>query len=519
MFRNIKIRHAVIWPPVILLLSLTFLTLSGQDSFITWTDKINAWILETFGNMFLWVALFTVITCLILFFTPVSKIRIGGPNAKPILKRWQWFSIVLCTTIATGILFWGTIEPLTHYGQLPEELGIAPFSREAARFSMSTVYMHWSLTPYAIYTVAALAFALAYYNAREKYSLSASLFPFFRPIKGNTLKSLVDGICLFTMVAGMAASLGAGIISISGGLNHYFGFEINSLLKILACTAIVIAFTISAISGIKRGIRILSNVNAQIFMAIAVFVFLAGPLMAILNLGAESIGSYFSGFFTRSLMTDIPDSSPWPDNWTIFYWANWMAWAPITSLFLGQISVGYTVREFLMVNWIIPSVFGIIWMSIFGITAIELQSSETMDLYQYIGGGQQESIIYQIIDYLPLSLLVGYVFLVSIFLSYVTAADSSTTAMAGISSSGITPDSPEPHYGLKIFWGVCIGIVALLMIVNDGLDGIRKISNLGGLPAMLLILFINIALIWMLLKKKSWLQTKSIKKGEENPES
>jgi len=189
-------------------------------------------------------------------------------------------------------------------------------------------------------------------------------------------------------------------------------------------------------------------------------------------------------------------------SWTTFYWANWMAWAPITALFLGRISYGYTVRQFMLFNWLIPAGFGIVWMSIFSGTSLYFELYEKMGLVKVLNANGPDIIIYKIFDNLPFANVLSILFLLTVFISYVTAADSNTEAMSAISTVGISPESSEPPKFIKYLWGFLIGLVAWIMVSYAGVDAVKILSNLGGLPSLFLMVLLCIVLIKLLLTKQ-----------------
>jgi choline-glycine betaine transporter len=362
------------------------------------------------------------------------------------------------------------------------------------------MFLHWTFTPYAIYSIPAMMFALAFYNEKRSFSLKSTLYPFIPAGKLNWLGIGIDSICLYALVAGMAASLGAGILTLSGGIKNIFGLESNFILLLITIT-IVGAFVLSAISGLMKGIRILSDINIRIFILLALFIFVFGPTGSILIQAFDSLLHYLKHLPEFSLVSVLYPEDPWPKNWTSFNWANWLAWAPITALFLGRLSYGYTVKQFMIVNWILPSLFGMVWMSIFSGTVIDMQLNQGIDLNSLLKNLGPESIVYRMFETLPWKGIIAVVFLFTAFLSYVTAADSNTEAMGGISSTGISPETPSPPKFIKVIWGLTIGAVAFIMISLAGVDGVKMLSNLGGLPALILIIAINIGLIKVLFSK------------------
>ena len=243
-----------------------------------------------------------------------------------------------------------------------------------------------------------------------------------------------------------------------------------------------------------RGIRILSDINTKVFFGIIAFIFVFGPTAFLLNLGAESFGHYLTHFFEKNLFTGAAAGDQWPQWWTTFYWANWLAWAPITALFLGRISYGHTVKDFIKMNFFFPAIFGALWITVFSATSINFQMNG-VDLLGALTNVGPEAVGFTIFRQLPISTLIIPFFLFIAFLAFVTAADSNTTAMGGISTSGISPDSPEPPKTIKVVWGLTVGVVAWVMLSFAGIDGIKMLSNLGGFPAMILELAVAVGLV------------------------
>jgi choline-glycine betaine transporter len=495
-----QMNHRVFWPPFLLLLAAAIYSLMDTVGFLENAGILNTWILKYFGWLFSLATLSFLGICIWIYFSKIGNTKIGGATAQPFLNKWRWFSITLCTTIATGILFWGAAEPLFHYHNPPLGLNIIPESTAAITFSLSTMFLHWTFTPYGIYTLAALSFALAYYNLRQPFSIGSMLFPLFGKQIPRGWSDFLDGLCLFSLTMGMAASLGAGILLIAGGLETLFNIEKSSFLLAVIALSIVIVFIISAASGLMKGIQLLSSWNIVAFIALGLFVFLCGPTLYILDVGTESLGEYFQTFFQKSLYTGAAAEDGWAKSWTIFYWANWMAWTPVTAVFLGRLTYGYTIREVIRFNLIYPSLFGCFWMMIFSGSALYFDINDYFMMHEAVKVGGFERAIFYLFQKLPLSSLTSIFFLGIAFLSYVTAADSNTSAMSGISSVGISPESPEPALSIKIAWGVAIGLVAWIMVTFADIEGIKTASNLGGFPALFLLILVAIGLVKMILK-------------------
>ncbi|WP_133162203.1 BCCT family transporter [Hyphococcus luteus] len=497
-------RPLVFWPPVILLLSALAFSLVDFDGFYAGVTAAKDWILKYFGWLFSYASFAAVALIAWVGFSPLGSVRIGGPDAKPILSRWNWFSITLCTTIAIGILFWGAAEPMFHIKAPPPFAHADPYTNEAAQFALSSMFMHWTVTPYALYTVPALAFALAHYNLGRPYSLSGPLSVIIGKAATGRIGALIDAVGLYALVAGVAASLGAGVMTLAGGLEAAAGVYDTTMLRLFVTAAIVVMFVVSSISGLQRGIKYLSDFNTRFFFVLVVFVLLAGPTLQILALGAESVGQYVMNFIPRSLALGERAGSDWTRDWTVFYFANWLAWAPVTALFLGRISVGYTVREFILFNLVAPALFGGLWMTVFGGAAINLDAASSHAFVAALDARGPEAVIYALFDALPFSQIVILLFIVLTFVSFVTAMDSNTVSITNVCLKKIGPGEARPRAErwVKIFWGVLIGAVAFIMTATTGIDGVRMLSNLGGLPGLFILIamgavIISLRLAWL----------------------
>jgi len=490
-------RPLVFWPPVVLLLLALTFSLVDFDGFHASASAANMWILTRFDWLFSLASFAAVLLLIYMFISPLGKVRIGGPDAKPILPRWNWFSITLCTTIAIGILFWGTAEPMFHINGPPDYAGVEARSDDAARFALSSMFMHWTVTPYAIYAVPALAFALAHYNLGRPYSLSGPLSLVFGRAATGQGGAIIDAIGLYALVAGVAASLGAGVMTIAGGLDAFTVVSDGALLRFCVTLAIVALFVASSISGIQRGIKYLSDLNIRFFFILCAFVFIAGPTVAIVSLGGEAVVDYVVKFIPRSLALGERAGDDWTRDWTVFYFANWLAWAPITALFLGRISIGYTVREFLLFNLVAPAAFGALWMTVFGGAAIEIDTATNGALTAALNDDGPEAVIYALFSALPFAGIVAVLFVGLTFISFATAMDSNTHSITGVCLKPEGQDSKRSRTALyvKVFWGVLVGAVAWVMTATTGIDGVRMLSNLGGLPGLFILIAMGAVLI------------------------
>ncbi|GAD87980.1 hypothetical protein VHA01S_003_00560 [Vibrio halioticoli NBRC 102217] len=509
---NNSLRYKVFLPPLILLIFAVIASFIDLSAFLSVTTAINNWILNSFDWLFSLGAFFMVVTTIIVFMSPLGRVKIGGKDAKPLLNKWRWGSITICTTTAAGMLFWATAEPLYHLHTPPESLNLVAGSSEAADFALSTMYMHWSITPFTIYAIPALAFALAFYNLSHRFSISAALQPILGRYLSKNVGGAVDSISMFALVAGMASSLGTGALVLSNGITDITGLPSNAFLLGGVIVSIVVSFVASSVSGLHKGIARLSSINTLIFSIIALTALSFGPTQEIFTHGIQALKDYLSEFVIRSFSLELAQNDNWSKSWTVFYWANWMAWAPVVSLFLGKIARGHSVRAFLTVNIIIPASFSLLWMAIFSGMILNLDIASNGAYYDMLNQSGPGAVIYGLLHHLPASGILIGMFVFIAFLAYVTAADSNTEAISSLcideSNQFQEAENTKIKAKLKIIWGSVIAIVAWVMTAFSGVDGIKMMSNLGGFPALFVVIAMTIALwVWIVRSYKGVFST------------
>ena len=492
-----RIKPLVFWPTFLLLLAALLLSYLDLPAFLSLASGANKWILGHFSWLFSLASFSLLLTCVWVYCSPIGKLRIGGEGAQPLLGRKRWFAVTLMTTMAVGVLFWTSAEPIYHLYYPPAAYGLRAGSAEAASFAMSAMFLHWTFTPYAIYTVPALLFGLVFYNLKLPFSVGSMLQPLLGRWVSGRSGHLIDALALYALVAGMASSLGTGALALVGGINQYLPLPASPFSLGLVIAAIVVTFVCSALSGLQRGLTWLSSINTWILLALAGFLLIFGPTTFILAFGLESFGNYLNQFFRLSLSTGAASQDGWAGSWTIFYWAVWFAWAPISAMFLGKISRGYTVREVIVMNLLLPAGFTALWIMIFSGTALSIDLGQAGLLKGVLEQQGVENVLYTIIRQLPMSEIMMAMVVFIAFLNYVTAADSNTDAISNLCTSGFYADSAEKAgKSMKLVWGGVIGLVSWVMTsYAGGVDGVKMMSNLGGLPALLIVMGCMLSLI------------------------
>ena len=490
-----KIRPFVFLVPILLLAAGLGLSLTVGDSFASVLESINSALLSKFGWLYSLTTLIVLLISLAVMVLPFGSVRIGGKNAKAELKGKDVFAIVLCSIVGIGMVTWGTAEIMAHYSSPPVSTGIAPYSDEAANFAMETVFLHWTFPAYGLYALPSLMFAFAFYNMKCPFSVSSFLYPLVGEKMTSKKEALVDIVCVFSLLCGMVGTIGTTILTVLGGISYLTegriqkgAFAIGVIILILVGT-----FIISSITGVMKGIRFLSNTNLYIFIGLAAFVLVFGPTFFIFNFGTEGVGNFLQSFFSSMLRTNAISGDDWSYWWSIFYWAAYMAWAPVSGMFIGRVCYGQTVRKVIMLTLVGPSLFTGIWMAIFSGTSMYFERAGYGIAEAYNRG--YEYTAYAVFEHLPLTLLITIIFLFVAALSVVTASDSSTSALANLVSKDISAENPESKSWVKIVFGVVIAVVTFIIITYSDISGIKMISNIGAFPALWIELLIAAGII------------------------
>lgn len=503
-----RIRKSVFYPVVILVGTCAIMSLLTSEQFVSVAKEVNDYFITKLGAIFAVAPLFFLVICAALYIHPIGRTKIGGENAKPLLSNFKWFSITICTTIATGLLFWGTAEPLFHIQNPPLKYADAD-NRNV--FALSALYMHWSVLPYAIYSLAGIAFAVGFYNKKLPFRVGTMWFEFSKNGKNKTLYNIFDGLSLFSLVAGMAASLGVGILLLTNGVARTFNLDNSAFLMAIVTILLVGTFIISSVSGLQKGIAKLSSLNFFLFIILLGFFIINLNFTEVIPLVKKGVKHFVSNGLSDSLLYFKEGNQKWATEWTIFNWSNWMAWTPITALFLGRIGYGRTIRQFININLLLPSLFGIVWLSIVSGTTLisnKLNNNVLIDILQAEDG--VSNIIFYLINELTLGSILVVVFLLTVFLSFVTAADSNTDAMSNLSTEDFSSEETDAPKSIKIIWGVFIGVLAWVMVSfstgdkASGLEGVKILSNIGGIFALFILIGVAVNMVIYLFKNRTF---------------
>lgn len=496
-----EMRWEVFAPAFALTMLAAIIGLVNNKALTDISQKFFVWSLETFGWLYQIVTIVVLIVTFVILFSKIGKIRIGGKEAKPKYPFWTWFAMTLTGGVATGIVSWGVNEPLIYLGNVWGELdalGIAPNTPEAARFAMGRVFYNWTFIPYALYALTGLIVAYVYFNRKQQLNVTSTLEPLFgEKIKKSFISNIIDTLSMLAIILGLSSGLTICIVLITTGLKVSYGFETPTWLFIMIGILIVALFTLSSYIGLDNGLKKLAGLNAYFYYGLLLLLLFTGPTLYILRNSTAGMAEWLQNFWIWGLDPIDIGGAPLTRGWTLFDWSVWIAYAPVTGIFLGQISYGRTIRECLIVNLILPSVFGIVWFGIWGNTAINMQLTNQVDLVSTIKDTNAVTALFVFIKEMPFGLgaILVPVNLFVILISFVTAADATANNVASMCIKNIPIGSEAPRY-LKVIWGITIGTIAIIMAAfgggEQGVDGVKQLAAAGGF-VVLFIFILQIA--------------------------
>lgn len=477
------------FPPAILLVIAAVIGLLFPEKLNTATSAALGFTVTNFSWFYTLGMILLIAFCLFIAFSKAGNVKLGGPDAKPSMSFMTWFAIALTSGMAIGTVFYGVAEPMTYFMNPPGFLGIDGGTAEAGEQSLRFTFLHWTLHPYAAYTTAGICMALMIYNAKRRFAVSSALYPLIGEKTNGSIGYLIDALAIFTMVAGIACSFGLGTMQIGDGFNYVFHTNFSSngvyLIIILGMAAFYI---LAACSGLHKGITYISNLNMYIYYALLLFILVTGGFIFILNNTVSGVGAYLGNFIEDAFYLEPLQQTGWVGAWSIYYWAWWISACLITGLFLVKLAKGRTLRQFVLVNMLAPSLFGIIWFGIFGGAAINLDFNHGAGIAQALSDHGIQVALFALLKNLPLSLITSILGFLAIIFSFVTLAEGMTLTLADMTAAIGTEEGKSPVL-LKVFWGGITGIIAFALLLSGGLSALQTGVIVCGIPILILMLF------------------------------
>lgn len=444
-------------------------------------DAVQGWILANVS----WFYILTVaIILLSVVFAAVSRygnIKLGPDHSEPDYRNFTWFAMLFSAGMGIGLMFFGVAEPVMHLIAPPMgEAGTVAAAREA----MKITFFHWGLHAWAIYAVVAMMLAYFSYRHGLPLTLRSALYPFIGERIHGPLGHAVDVFAIISTVFGVATSLGLGVVQINSGLNHLFGTPVSTFTQIILIAVACGLATLSVASGLDRGIRILSETNLYLAVILLVFVLAVGPTIFLLQSFLQNIGAYLSDIVAKTFNLYAYQPSDWIGGWTLFYWGWWIAWSPFVGLFIARISRGRTIREFVLGVLLVPTGFTFLWMTVFGGSAIHLVLFEHLGTLADTVKADSSLALFAFLEHYPWGHALSMVAIAMVVVFFVTSADSGALVVDLLASGG----AERTPVWQRIFWSVLMGVVAVALLLADGLQALQTATIASALPFSIVLL-------------------------------
>jgi len=471
-------------------------------------SAVQAWIFHHASWFYMLTVAIVLLSTIYAALSRYGEIKLGPDHSEPDFRDPAWYSMLFAAGMGIGLMFFGVAEPVMHFLEPPVGEG---GTAAAARQAMGITFFHWGLHAWAIYAIVALILAYFAFRHGLPLTLRSALYPMLGDRIYGPIGHAVDIFAIIGTVFGVATSLGVGVAQINTGLNYLFdvpvGVNVQIGLIVLACGLA----TISAASGLNKGIKILSELNMVLAILLMLFVMLVGPTVFLLQTLVENTGVYLSGLVSRTFNLYAYQPSEWIGGWTVFYWGWWISWSPFVGVFIARISRGRSIRQFVGGVLLMPTGFTFMWMTVFGDTAIHFIMNEGMNNLAETVSADTTVALFVFLEQLPWSTAMCAIAVAMVLVFFVTSADSGALVVDQLASGGAV-NAPVWQ---RIFWSVLMGAAAVVLLMADGLSALQTATIATALPFSIVLLIA----IWGLFKAlkldatKRRLRSRSLSRG------
>lgn len=476
------------------IVAFVLITLVFQNQTAPVFSAMRGWLTSNLDWFFISAANIFVLLCLALIVSPLGKVRLGGTEAKPDYSYVGWFSMLFAAGMGIGLMFYGVSEPLSHFssalsGPVLENgsrtdwaplAGATGDSVEAARLGMAATIYHWALHPWAIYAILALGLALFSFNKGLPLTIRSVFYPLLGERVWGWPGHCIDILAVFATLFGLATSLGLGSAQAAAGLHLLFGVPEGQTTQIVLVVVITLIALVSVVAGLDAGVKRLSEINMALAALLLLAVIALGPTLVILSVVLDNLGAYLQ--YLPALANPVGrEDTNFLQGWTAFYWAWWISWSPFVGMFIARVSRGRTVREFLISVLLVPSFACVLWMTVFGSTAIH---QLVQDSYQAAASAELPLQLFQMLQALPLANITSFIAIVLVVVFFVTSSDSGSLVIDTIAAGGKV-DVPVAQ---RVFWCTFEGLVAIALVLGGGLVALQAMAVSTGFPFALVLL-------------------------------
>ncbi len=474
-----KMNKLAFWPPVIILLLFIIAGIVKTEAVGAVMTKLLYAMADYFGAYINLLSLLFVILAVVFIVGRYGDVVIGGVDAKPEYSMFNWCAMSICSGIGTGLLFWAMGEPIFHYMTTPAAIAEAE-SRRAGIFAVAQAMWDWSFVQYCMYAVCGAAFAIICYNRHKSLSFS-SIIECATGKKIPWLNTLVTAVVIFCLMGATSNSMGVGLMQIGAGLEAAVGIPQSALSWLFAAIFVTVIFVLSCVSGIGKGLKMISSACIYFFIFLLFYVFICGDTQFITKIGGEAVGFIVDNFGTMTTMQNaLAADDKWFADWIVQYWASFIVYAPVIGMFLARMGRGRRVRTFMLVQILVPSIFCMIWIAVFGGQTIYLQTSGTLDIWSAVQTSGMQATVFQILGTLPLAKVIIVLFLITVTLSFCTLADPMSSVAATLSVNGLGAEDEAPRKQ-KILVGCMLGATAYTLVATGGINSVKGMFTLVGL--------------------------------------
>ncbi|WP_323845198.1 choline BCCT transporter BetT [Microbulbifer magnicolonia] len=473
-------------PPVfytstaILLLLVAYAVFFPEDATARF-QSMQEGIVTYMGWYYVLIVAILLVTVVVISMSRLGDIKLGPEHAKPEYSFGSWLAMLFSAGIGIGLLFFGVAEPVMHFQNPPDA---QPGTVEAAREAMVLSIFHWGFHVWAIF--AGVALILGYFSYRHNLPLTlrSALYPLIGERIHGPIGHAIDVFAIVSTVCGVATTLGFGVLQMNSGLNHLFGIPVGEATQVILIVVTTALATISVVVGLDAGIKRLSQLNMGLAAILVLTVLVLGSTVFLFQAFVQNIGSYLSVLVNRTFNLYAYAPTDWIGGWTIFYWGWCLSWSPFVGLFIARISRGRTIREFTVGTLLMPTLITILWLTVFGNSAIRMIREEGLQSLAEIIQKDQSLALFQFLEQFPLSQALSLLAIVLVVIFFVTSADSGALVMNMLSSHG-RDDTPTWQ---RIFWAAIIGIVAIALLLAGGLSSLQTAAIASALPFSLILL-------------------------------
>ncbi|ROT97537.1 BCCT family transporter [Altererythrobacter sp. FM1] len=482
-----KINPPVFYVSAVLILAFAIVGALVPERASRVFDATQALIVMDFGWLYIAAVAGFLMFALFLMFSRYGDVKLGPDDSEPEYSYPSWFAMLFSAGMGIGLIFFGVAEPIQHYTMPPTGDGQ---TIQSAREAMVLTFFHWGLHAWAIYIVVGLALAYFAFRRGLPLTIRSALYPLIGERIYGPIGHAVDIFAVLGTMFGVATSLGLGVLQVNAGFHYLFGIPTNTTVQLVLIAVITGMATVSVVMGLDKGVKRLSELNIILAGLLLLFVLLAGSTVFLLQTFVQNVGQYLSEVVKLTFRMYAYEPNPWLGNWTLFYWGWWIAWSPFVGMFIARISRGRTIREFVGGVLLVPTLFTFLWMTVFGNTAIALDFSGVAPIAATVADNMPVA-LFETLAQLPLSTVVSGIATILIITFFVTSADSGALVIDMITSGA----ADNPPVWQRVFWAVCAGGVAAVLLVAGGLRALQTAAIASALPFVVVMVFICYGLL------------------------